>query len=86
MKLVWSQKGTFIDQEETGGLNSIKDMSVISSLRGVGGKSGSGTKDREMLSVGFIICRGWWSREADVKVLLGLTRFDVLGLAEPWGY
>ena len=37
--------------------------------------------DREMLSVGFINCKERWSREVDVKVLLGLKRFDVLGLA-----
>ena len=28
-----------------------------------------------MRSAGFINSRGWWSREVDVKVLLGLKRF-----------
>ena len=28
-----------------------------------------------MLSAAFINCRGWLSREEDVKVLLGLKRF-----------
>ena len=55
-------------------------MSVISRLRGVKGKRWSGTKGREMC-VGFINYRGWWSREVDVKVLLELMRFDVIGLA-----
>ena len=47
-----------------------------------GGGSGSGTKDRAMLSIGFVNCRGWWSREVDMKLLLELKRFSVLGLAE----
>ena len=35
--MVWPQKeGTSIEQEETEGLNSTKDMSVISRLRGWG--------------------------------------------------
>ena len=53
--MIWPQEGTIIDQEERG-LNSTKDMSVISRLRGMGRKRGGGTKDREMLSVGFINC------------------------------
>ena len=28
-------------------------------------------------------CRGWWSREVDVKV--GLKKFDVLGLFQEGG-
>ena len=37
-----------------------------------------GTNDRGTvrLNVGFVNCRGWWSREVDLK------RFDVLVLAE----
>ena len=49
-------------------------MSVISRLSGIGGKRGSGTKDREMLS------RRWWSREMGVKVLLGLKRLREVDL------
>ena len=42
------------------------------------------TNDRETgrLNVGFVNCRGWWSREVDLKLVMGLKRFDVLGLAE----
>ena len=48
----------------------------------MGRKRGGGAKDSEMLSAGFINCRGWCSREVDVKALLGLKTFDVLELAE----
>ena len=43
-----------------------------------------GTNDRETgrLNVGFVNCRGWWSREVDLKLVMGLTSFDVLGLVE----
>ena len=43
-----------------------------------------GSNDREMgrLNVGFVNCRGWWSREVDLKLVMGLKRFDVLRLAE----
>ena len=63
-------------------LRGMSRLRGVSRLRGMRVKRESGTKDREMLSVGFIDCRGWWSREVDVKVLLGVKRFDVLGLAE----
>lgn len=51
-----------------------------------GGKGGFGVKGvTQVLGViksGFINCRGWWSREVDVKLMLSNRRLDVLGLAE----
>ena len=48
-----------------------------------GGKgSGDGSQDRVQLSLGFVNCRGWWSREVDIKLTLQELRLDVLGLAE----
>ena len=32
--------------------------------------------------MGFVNCRGWWSREVDLKLVMGLKTFDVLGLVE----
>ena len=32
--------------------------------------------------MGFINCRGWWSREVDVRLMLLDKGLDVLGLAE----
>ena len=48
-KLVWPQEGTSME-EETEGLNSNK-LYECGILRGVEGNRGSGTKNREMLSV-----------------------------------
>ncbi len=56
-----------------------KRFGVINRSMGVGGKRRSGIKDREMLNVGFINCRRWWSREVDMKVLLELMRLMCWG-------
>ena len=42
---VWPHEGISIECKETEGLKSTKDMSVISRLKRVEGKRGSGTKD-----------------------------------------
>ncbi len=31
-----------------------------------------------------LTARGWWTREVDLRLVMGLKRFDVLGLAEPF--
>ena len=43
-----------------------------------------GTNGRETgrLNVRFVNCRAWWPREVDLKLVMGLRRFDVLWLAE----
>ena len=41
-----------------------------------------GGGDARNLSVGFLNCRGWSSREVDVKCLLKGKSLDVLSLAE----
>ena len=30
----------------------------------------------------FVNCRGWWSREVDLMLVMGLRRFVLLGLAD----
>ena len=35
-----------------------------------------------VLSVGFLNCRGWWSREVDVMCVLKSKSFDLLGQAK----
>ena len=32
--------------------------------------------------MGFVNCSGWWSREVVLKLVIGLKRFVLLGLAE----
>ena len=54
-------------------------------LEGKGGERGCRGKGVTQveggISVGFINCRGWWSREVDVKLMLLNKGLDVLGLA-----
>ena len=40
----------------------------------LGKNRGVGINDRETgrLNVGFVNCRGWWSREVDLKLVIGL--------------
>ena len=41
--------------------------------RGEGGRgSGDGSQGWVQLALGFVNCRGWWSREVDVKLTLQL--------------
>ena len=40
-----------------------------------------GTNDGGKI-VGFVNCRGWLSREVDLKLVMGLKRFDMLELPE----
>ena len=44
--------------------------------------SGDGSQGGEQLSLGFVNCRGWWSREVDIKLMLQELKLDVLVLAE----
>ena len=48
------------------------------SCTGVGGVGGSGLWGKGV----FINCRGWWSREVDLKLILKGMKLDILGLAE----
>ena len=43
--------------------------------QGLGEDREMGTNDRVMgrLNVGFVNCSGWWSREVDLKLVIGLT-------------
>ena len=48
------------------------------------GEKGSGDRSLggDQLSLGFVNCRGWWSREVDIKLRLQELKLDVLDLAE----
>ena len=86
------EKGT--DQREQSGvgeeisITSGEDGPVAnkftpqSNLIGHGRGVGKGLGGRGCLSLGFINCRGWWSREVDIRVMLKEKGLDVLGLAE----
>ena len=76
-KLVWSSElspDNQDDQDQDQGSSPSKDMiSVIDCLGELGEDRGMGTNDGKTgrLNVGFVNCRGWWSREVDLKLVMG---------------
>ena len=77
-----SARGKVGGSQSEGGsfhVNSSKSQSnLVGHGRGVGGDVGG----RDRLSLGFLNCRGWWSREVDIRLMLRKKGLDVLGLAE----
>ena len=86
-KWFWSSELSPDNQDDQGqdqdqGSSPSKDM--ISAIYCLGEDRGMGTNDEKTgrLNVRFVNCRGWWSREVDLKLVMGLKRFGMLGIAE----
>ena len=64
------------------GQHSVSDSGAVGG--GEEGEKGSGDRSLggDQLSLGFVNCRGWWSREVDIKLRLQELKLDVLDLAE----
>ena len=76
------------EQPGSEGANATNESSSYVS-HGRGGLGAQGRREKERggkeegeIQIGFLNCRGWWSREVDVNMVLRELRLDVFGLAE----
>ena len=92
----WNEKLNRLQEAITGPEKIIAQKGIVAQLspvlsykRGEGEERGEGdweSKGRgqaaDELRLGFLNCRGWHSREVDVKMMLRKLDLDVMGLAE----